>query len=78
MFEFKQDMEERAWEKGDSAYRVDIGTKDKRRYFDILNKMADINASIQVYGVSGDNDIVKEDFEDIDVKKDATSKESKS
>ena len=78
MFEFKQDLEEREWEKGETGSRLDVDSKDKKRYFEVLNKCADINSSIQVYGVSNDKDIVKEDFEDIDVKKDAAVKESKS
>lgn len=73
LFEFKQDMDEKEWEKNEAnGYKqIRIGSKDKRRYFEVLGKMAKINEDVQVYGTSKEGPaMIIEQTEDVDKKKD--------
>ena len=73
LYEFHNDMERKEKESGKNNDVIQVNSKDKKRYFEVLNKLADINSDIKVFGISNEDNVVVEDFEDIDAKRLAAS-----
>ena len=72
LYEFKKDMEERDWEKNepDKFDYVRIESDSKERYFDVLNKLAEISADTTVYYTpTDDTNFIIQPEEDIDAPK---------
>ena len=71
-YEFKKDMEEKNWEKNepDKFDYVRIESNSKERYFDVLNKLAEISADTTVYYTpTDDTNFIIQPEEDIDAPK---------
>ena len=71
-YEFKKDMEEKNWEKNepDKFDYVRIESDSKERYFDVLNKLAEISADTTVYYTpTDDTNFIIQPEEDIDAPK---------
>ena len=71
-YEFKKDMEEKDWEKNEPEKfdYVRIESDSKERYFDVLNKLAEISADTTVYYTpTDDTNFIIQPEEDIDAPK---------
>lgn len=79
MYEFKRDLEDKDWEANEDEYSViRIDSKDKDRFFQVMDEISKVNSKITVYGTSSEDDYIIEETEDLDVKEDPpTSKKSK-
>ena len=79
MYEFKRDLEDKDWEANEDEYSViRIDSKDKDRFFQVMDEISKVNSKITVYGTSSEDGYIIEETEDLDVKEDPpTSKKSK-
>jgi len=65
MYEFKTDIENSS----NTESIINISSDNKERYFEVLNKMADILSSSKAYGHSNDVSYhIEEGIEDVDSK----------
>lgn len=69
MYEFRNDLNDKDWkQKDDDGYDViKINSDTKEKYFEVLNRLSEINSEITAYYPDDDSLLVIEDTEDIDV-----------